>query len=38
MVKFVAAFAEVEEAAVEAVEIVIRGELRAWTVVSMPYS
>ena len=39
MVTFVAAFAEVEEAAVlEVVEIVTRGELRAWTVVSGPYS
>jgi hypothetical protein len=37
-VKFVAAFAEVEEAAVDVVKIVTRGELRAWTVVSMPYS
>jgi hypothetical protein len=33
-VTFVAAFAEVEEAAIEVVETVTRGELRAWTVVS----
>jgi hypothetical protein len=38
VVTFVAAFAEAEEAAVEVVEIVTRGELRAWTVVSRPYS